>query len=200
VAIDYLLQILYSIISLYIFIITLRIIFSWFLHGLGNDLMYRISGILARLTDPYLNLFRRIRFLRLGAMDFSPLVGIMLLWLAQNLIVMIAAGTFSFAGVLLSVVGLVFNLASGIIGLFALITIIRIIGLFIRANSVAELWFRLDAFLQPLVLRFVKLIAPHSELPYGTALGIFLAGCFITSLGLRLLMIPLSRLIGLIPF
>jgi YggT family protein len=192
-------SVLYSLISLYIFAITAYIILSWFSHGIANEAIVRARWFLARITDPYLNLFRRMRFLVIGGLDFSPMLGILLLIFIQDLLRQLSLGIFSLAGALFTLVSLIFNLATGILGLIAIVTIIRIVGLYVRANSISELWFRLDHFLQPVVLRFVKLIAPQSNIPYGSALGIFLAGCFISSLGIRLLLIPLQRLILMIP-
>ncbi len=189
-------RILGVLIDVYLLVIIVRILLSWF----GQSLNVEGLRIIYQITDPYLNLFRRIRWMRIGFLDLSPLLGIYVLIFASTLFKRFGFGDISVAITLYTLVETLLTGVSSIISLFAIVTLIRIVGLFIRASSIEELWFRLDAFLQPLVLRFIKLFAPHSSLPYGSALGIFLAACFISSLGLRLLMVPAGRLIAAIPF
>ena len=76
------LQIVYAIIIVYVLVLSLRIILGWFVpQTLG-----RAWEILAKITDPYLDIFRRIRFLRGGVFDFSPIAAVLVLVLAADLI------------------------------------------------------------------------------------------------------------------
>ena len=64
-----------AVISVYMLLIIFRVLLSWFqgrLNGRGID-------ILMKLTDPYLNKFKKIGWLHFGMMDFSPVVAIALL-------------------------------------------------------------------------------------------------------------------------
>jgi len=76
-----------GLISIYILLITIRVIFSWGMLDYRNRLM----RFLIDVTEPLLGPLRRM-IPRLGWLDISPLVAILILWLFQ------AAG----AGTLLS--------------------------------------------------------------------------------------------------
>ncbi len=73
--------ILYGLISLYIVLIWMRIIFSWGMVSYAN----RIMRLLVKTTEPLLGPLRRIVPL-LGPMDISPIVAVLILWLFQQAI------------------------------------------------------------------------------------------------------------------
>ena len=71
--------ILYGLISIYILLITIRIIFSWGMLSYKN----RVMRFLVDVTEPLLGPLRR-RIPPLGWLDISPLVAILILWLFQS--------------------------------------------------------------------------------------------------------------------
>ena len=73
---------LYGIVSLYILLIFIRIIFSWGMASYSN----RVMRFLVNVTEPMLGPLRRIVPL-VGAFDISPIVAFMILWLLQSAIV-----------------------------------------------------------------------------------------------------------------
>lgn len=76
------LQVASAAIFIYTLLLSLRIILTWFRGtSLGKPWEY-----LCRITDPYLNLFRRVRFLQMGMFDFTPLAGILVLVILQGII------------------------------------------------------------------------------------------------------------------
>ena len=69
----------------YLLLITLRILSSWVSISGGGV----ISNFLKQVTDPYLQIFSRFQFLRIGFLDFSSVVAIYVLFaIAQTLLVM----------------------------------------------------------------------------------------------------------------
>jgi YggT family protein len=70
--------VLYGLISIYILLIFMRIIFSWGMVSYRNRLM----RFLVDATEPLLGPLRRM-FPPLGRMDISPLVAFLILWLFQ---------------------------------------------------------------------------------------------------------------------
>ena len=64
----------YYIIHIYSLLIFARILMSWVPHDPRNP----IFETLAQITDPYLNIFRRI-IPPVGMIDFSPILAIMVL-------------------------------------------------------------------------------------------------------------------------
>lgn len=70
--------ILYGLLSIYILLIVIRIVFSWGMIGYTN----RVMRFLVDVTEPLLGPLRRM-IPPLGWMDISPLVAILILWLFQ---------------------------------------------------------------------------------------------------------------------
>ena len=71
--------ILYGLLSIYILLIIIRIIFSWGMLSYSN----RIMRFLIDTTEPLLGPLRRI-IPPLGWMDISPIVAILIVWLFQQ--------------------------------------------------------------------------------------------------------------------
>ena len=70
--------VLYGLLSIYTLLIIIRVIFSWGLVSYTNRLM----RFLVDVTEPLLGPLRRV-IPRLGWLDISPLVAILILWLFQ---------------------------------------------------------------------------------------------------------------------
>ena len=76
------LQFVNAVILVYLLLLTMRILLTWFrLPYYGRAWNY-----LSRITDPYLSFFRGIKFLRTGVFDFSPLAAILTLIVIQNVL------------------------------------------------------------------------------------------------------------------
>ena len=88
--------------GIYSFIIFVRIIFSWAVMFIrrnrdwnqsegyerqqGPTVVESIDNILGKICDPYLNLFRGARGLRRSAVDFTPLLALLVLNLVRSLL------------------------------------------------------------------------------------------------------------------
>jgi YggT family protein len=70
--------ILYGLLSIYTLLIIIRIIFSWGMVSYTN----RVMRFLVDVTEPLLGPLRRV-IPRLGWLDISPIVAILILWLFQ---------------------------------------------------------------------------------------------------------------------
>lgn len=70
-----------SLILIYIFLIFVRILVSWF----GGAWSHRVQDTLEPIVDPYLRLIGRV-VPPFGQIDFSPTIGVILLLILQNLI------------------------------------------------------------------------------------------------------------------
>ncbi|MCS6812484.1 MAG: YggT family protein [Cyanobacteria bacterium] len=73
-------QVLSNFIQIYLLLLIIRILLSWFPQVNWYNPPF---SILSQLTDPYLNIFRSI-IPPLGGLDFSPILGFLLLQLLQN--------------------------------------------------------------------------------------------------------------------
>jgi len=120
--------------SIYIMLIFVRVIFSWLRPNVFNPIVRFVYSI----TDPYLKLFAGIKFLRIGYIDFSPLLAFYLLYLLQELAYrVLLTGYFSIELLLSLVIVLLFRLVYFFLFIFIISVglrfIIEIIGK--RRNS-----------------------------------------------------------------
>jgi len=66
--------VIHTVLNIYVWVIIFRVLITW----VNPDPFNPIVQFLGRISDPYLNLFRR--FLPpLGGIDFSPIIAVMLL-------------------------------------------------------------------------------------------------------------------------
>lgn len=82
----FLVQIIYSVVHIYSGIILIYCIFSWFPNSRGYGIIADIYKILGYIVNPYLNLFRRLIPPIGGSIDISPIVAMLVLEAAVNLI------------------------------------------------------------------------------------------------------------------
>lgn len=79
----------------YIILIFIRVLLSWIPRMPYNPTLRAVVDFVHQVTDPYLNIFRRI-LPPLGgggfALDLSPILGIIVLFIAQGIIVGLIAG------------------------------------------------------------------------------------------------------------
>jgi YggT family protein len=75
-------RVLNALLVAYLLLILLRVIMSWFQRSVAG----RPVALLVRVTEPYLALFRGLRFLRIGPLDLSPMAAILTLAMALDLV------------------------------------------------------------------------------------------------------------------
>jgi YggT family protein len=147
------LTVLYLILLAYSFILTLRIVLGWF----APEALGKAWDLLTAVTDPYLKVFSRIRFLRGNLFDFSPIAAILVLVVALDLIgklwdyVRITLGSF-----LASVFSAAWSGARFLLIFFLLVGILRTIPLVFRSTAGAGLWRVVDMIMQPIVAWVMK--------------------------------------------
>lgn len=73
-------RIIDTVFKLYYFLIILRILISWVPIGYDNQFIKPLY----KLTDPYLNIFRKI-IPPIGMIDFSPIIAIIVLDILKQL-------------------------------------------------------------------------------------------------------------------
>ena len=81
--------------TVYIALIIVRIVLSWIPRMPYQPVLRAVVGFVQDVTDPYLNLFRRIiPPVRLGpaALDLSPIIGIFLLVIVRSIVVSLIGG------------------------------------------------------------------------------------------------------------
>ena len=132
----------------YLFILSLRIILGWFApRALGRG-----WKLLTAATDPYLNLFGRIRFLRGNIFDFSPIAAVLALVVVLDLVnQLLYYGRITLGFFLASVFSAAWSGARFFLLLFLVVGVLRTIPFIFRATAGASLWKVVDMIMQPIV-------------------------------------------------
>lgn len=186
-----------ALISIYMIVILIRILLTWF-RGIS---LGRAEQVLAALTDPYLNWFRRNIPVRFGALDFSPVVGILALGLLNNIATQLAyAGTITFGFVLAMVVSAIWSVVSFFITFFLIIAIVRLVGIIANLDGAGRLWPVLEQILNPMIQIVIRPFLRGRFTSYrdsllivsGSLLGVLILG--------RIIVNFLIVLIGRLPF
>lgn len=164
------LRIASALITVYILVIFLRILLSWFQ---GADLG-RAGELLSKATDPYLNIFRRIRFLRIGNFDFSVIVAMIALWIVSSILNNLAyVGTITLGFILALTVSALASAAGFFLTLFVVLAAIRLVGMVMNVNTAARFWIVLDQILEPMAYRLSDRLTRGRPTSYRNALLLF---------------------------
>ncbi|HOV63825.1 MAG TPA: YggT family protein [Spirochaetia bacterium] len=183
-------------ISIYLVLIFLRILLTWF-SGYEHERGFRM---LTSITDPYLMLFRKIRLFSSGRIDFSPLFASLLLIVILNI-----TYTFSIAGritlglVLAIIIQALWSAVSFILIFFIVLLVVRFVMYLFKVSFVSPVVQTLDTVLSPLLMRVQRWIFKRRIVNYKLGIAftcslliiLFLIGrFFIRRLSLILLSLP----------
>ncbi len=158
-----------TIISIYILIITLRIILSWFRTVNSNQLIV----ILKKITDPYLNLFRGIKFLRIGMFDLSAMAGIILLFIVHTLLSYFEFAlsnnqSITYILVIDIILSILWQGISWVIMLLMFLCLVRAGSLFLSKDPSGKFWQVIDMIVQPISNKLERIV--KKNLKYTQAL------------------------------
>ena len=84
-----------TLLTVYIVLIFIRILMSWFTRIPYNRYLAMVLKFVSDVTDPYLNIFRRILppvRIGPGALDLSPIVGVLVLSIVGGIIINLIRG------------------------------------------------------------------------------------------------------------
>jgi YggT family protein len=183
--------------GLYMLLIFIRVMLTWFRGG-GFG---RPQEILARITDPYLNWWRRFPALRAGYFDLSPIAAMAALSLAQNIFSVIARYGHITVGISLWIaLSSLWSAASFILGFLIVVLVLRLIAYLANQNIYNPFWRVVDAISQPVLYRITRIFFRARLINY--LAGIFLSigvlaalllagGLLVTLAGGLLLRLPL---------
>ena len=161
----------------YFLLIMIRVILSWVPSNSEGSM--KIQAFINRLTDPYMNKFRGISWLRFGMFDFSPVLGLALLSFLLYITQRLSTGGFPSVGELIVlVIQLVWGLAAFLATLLGVLMIIRLVTLY-TVKGRPSWTSRLDAFLFPRVSKILGVFTGRS-VSYPLALGVS-AACLLAA-------------------
>ncbi|MFW5710576.1 MAG: YggT family protein [Spirochaetota bacterium] len=190
-------RILGGILSLYMILIFVRVLLTWF-SGVYYGRPYEI---IRSLTDPYLNYFRRFRFLQMGNVDFSPIAGILVLVVVLNILNRLAVyGTISVGLVLAIILNSLWSAVSFLITLFIVLIVIRFVAGLINANTVNPFIRTVDMIITPLLNWVHNTFFKRRFLTLQSGLAISGALLLVVSIAGNFLVYHLARLFQSLPF
>ena len=186
-----------TVLSIYSVLCFARIIISWF-----PPIEYSAVGrILCKICDPYLNLFRRLKFLRIGFLDFSVVVALIALGFLTEFTASLASHntTLSVGLLLANILQALWHIISYILFIFIVFLIIRFIALIFSAGS-SYVWSSIDSSVSPILNRITSLFTGGKQIKYSIKLLIGALTLFIFRFALGYLMGIIYNLLKSLPF
>ena len=191
--------ILASLVGLYNFLCLIRIALTW----IPNVSSSKVSQFLAKICDPYLNIFRGIRGLRLGSFDFSPAIGLLLLALAANVLDSLSHGAkYSLSSLLVILVNGLWTVISSIIGFLILLIVIRLVIMLVKKTQYSSnpLVYSVDQSIAPFVDKLVRPFIGKSNPSYKTSLIVAAIVLFVLQSVIFMAFFFLTKTLSYIPF
>ena len=186
-----LMRVLYYLLSVYSFMVFIRIILSW----IPIPQLDPLKDFLGRFVDPFLNQFRGISWLRFGMLDFSPVVGLILLNFLMQLTRRLAvAQTISFGWVAALLIGLVWSFAAFLLNMLILLLVVRLVVSLLSGGAHSS-WGNIDSMIYNLMARIVGLFTNRS-VSFHAGLTITAAVLVVFRIGVGMLIDFLVRLIS----
>lgn len=159
-------QIITTAITIYSFLCFIRIILTW----IPNLSYSRFGQMLSSICDPYLNLFRKLP-LRIGGLDFSPMIAFGILMIASSVTGNLALSrTISIGHFLAMLLSMVWSVAASLITFFIIFLIIRLIVLLMHRDSYSSIWSQLDYSLNPIIFRMTNVFSGGRPMSYKNSL------------------------------
>lgn len=189
------LKIISSLLSLYSILCFLRIIITW----IPNYSYSKPADILAQICDPYMNLFRGIKWLRLGSFDFSPALALCILGAGSQLFSSLANGGYiNLQMILAMLLGIFFLIPSSLIFFLIILFAIRLILIMINRDTYNKSGFmtnQIDSSISPLVYRIARTFAMGRRITYKAALIISIIALLILQFALRIFLAVILSII-----
>ncbi|MDR1220976.1 MAG: YggT family protein [Treponema sp.] len=170
-------SILASATSMYLLLIFVRIMLTWF-SGVRHSTPV---AVLNAMTDPYLDWFRQIPGLRLGGfLDISPIVAMSVLSIANSVFATMASYGYITTGfVIVLIVKSLWSAVSFLLGFIVIVLGLRLFAYLTRQNTFSPFWSIVDAISRPVLYRINALFYGGKSIQYSviiiTALAVFLA-------------------------
>lgn len=184
----FILRIISAFLSLYSLLCLLRIIITW----IPNYSYSKPADILAQICDPYMNLFRGIKWLRFGSFDFSPALALCILGAGSQLFSSLANGGYiNLQMILEMILGIFFSILSSLIFFLIILFAIRLILIMINKDSYNTSGFmanQIDSSISPIVYRIARTFAMGRRITYKAALIISIIALLFLQFALRILL------------
>ncbi len=163
-------QIAAAVVSLYTLVCFIRVFLTWIPSATYSP----FGQFLARICDPYLDLFKRLG-LRIGRLDLSAAVAICALWGLSYILTSLASGQRITVGIILSlVVGMIWNIFSSVLGFFIFLLIIRLVVLLVSKSTYGTIWDSIDNSISPIIFAMTSMFYRGRSISFKGAVAIAL--------------------------
>lgn len=191
----FILKIISAFLSLYSLLCLLRIIITW----IPNYSYSKPADILAQICDPYMNLFRGIKWLRFGSFDFSPALALCILGAGSQIFSSLANGGYINLQMILSMIlEIFFLIPSSLIFFLIILFAIRLILIMINRDSYNTSGFmanQIDSSISSIVYRIARTFAMGRRITYKAALIISIIALLFLQFALRILLVFILSII-----
>ena len=159
-----------TVLTIYSLLCFFRIILTWI-----PEMSYsKAAQFLAGICDPYMNIFRGIKWLRMGSFDFSPALGLCLLGAFSSLFKMLSNGGMISIGMIIAMgIQIISSIISSLLTFIIIVFAVRLLVILMNRNNYNPSSFMLnllDSSISPLVYRIAKTFTAGRNLTYKTAL------------------------------
>ena len=159
-----------TVLTIYSLLCFFRIILTW-IPGMSYS---KAAHFLAGICDPYMNIFRGIKWLRMGSFDFSPALGLCLLGAFSSLFKMLSNGGMISIGMIIAMgIQIISSIISSLLTFIIIVFAVRLLVILMNRNNYNPSSFmlnQLDSSISPLVYRIAKTFTAGRNLTYKTAL------------------------------
>ena len=192
------LSILSGALSIYTLICFVYIIMSW----LPGARFTKFGQVIASICEPYLNFFSKWGFLRIGNIDFSPIISIGLLSVASSILGGIqATGRIWFGYILGTIISMLWSIISTLLTIFIILVLVRWIVLLVNHGQTPynSAWNQIDTMIQNITFKISGTFIKKRH-DYKTSLLASWITLIIISIAARFLINILVNLCLRIPF
>ena len=154
--------------SLYTLLCFIYILLSWF----PGARFTKFGKIISSLCEPYMNFFSKLGFLRIGNIDFSPIISLGLLSVLSSIVAGIqGTGRIYFGGIIATIIYMLWNILTSILSIFVLLIFIRWIVLLIHKGytSYESDWNQVDMMISKIAYKVASTFTKKT-VSYQTAL------------------------------
>lgn len=175
---------------MYSLLCVIRVFFTWL-----PDLNYSPFGrLLARICDPWLNMFRKFNFLKNSPFDLSPVISVGVLIMISSILKQIAFYRSFSLGIIVSVIlQMLWSIISSLLTFFNILLAVRLIAELLNKTQ-NRIWYTVDQVLNPIIYKIPAFFSRRRFIQPKYALLITLGCGLIVQFGLGIL---ISRLIAL---
>lgn len=155
------LSLLAAAITIYTILCFIYIVMSWF----PGFRFTAVGKFVTKACEPYMNLFSKHGWLRLGNFDFSPIISIGLLTLASSILGGIqSSGRIYIGGILATVISMIWSIASSLLTILFLLVLIRWIVLLINKNQTSfdSIWYQIDNIINKFSYKIARTFTKNS--------------------------------------